>query len=299
MWSAMLVVVVVVVSGVNSCFRRPDPPSPAHYRNRIIMDEWCKEENRTIKQIGEVTTIWSSRKKFYPLNMNCTVILQTEVNRSISLKIRYLNIPSNTGMIPRCATDFLKISSLGQNGTYKKLTPVPGICGEDNTLIQRWYQSSSGKMSVNFVSGSQCDDQSGFELIATSYTLNESRGCDGFLCGDGKCISDSLQCDKIENCEDGTDENNCRPHSTTFKPTTKYPDSSNSWDSFLNNVILILEITAIVVIPVALTLVITCCCCGPICCNKKRNQRVSPPHKPSGFTHDQCADKPPPYSLFM
>ena len=54
-----------------------------------------------------------------------------------------------------------------------------------------------------------CSCAEDFELLANGSCV-EIAACDGFECYDGECVSSDVTCDGQPDCEDYSDEMNCR-----------------------------------------------------------------------------------------
>ncbi len=68
------------------------------------------------------------------------------------------------------------------------------------------------RMSINLTSFQRISSQASHVFCRTSHNqANNSCETKQYTCGDGTCILDIYQCDGIFHCQDGSDENACRP----------------------------------------------------------------------------------------
>ncbi|CAG2188034.1 LRP3_10_12 [Mytilus edulis] len=161
-------------------------------------------EERCGKKISmdEIGITWMrlkpSRRVHYSPNLNCTVNIETELNKQIVIVFMSIDIEFE----PHCDDDFLLLYD--GNSTKSKL--VNGlrrkVCGSISPSGS--FITTSHVLSVYFKSDSW-SNENGFNLVITSFHEGICKANE-FHCENGRCISDYLTNDGMNNCGDGSDE---------------------------------------------------------------------------------------------
>ncbi|XP_052092357.1 uncharacterized protein LOC127728779 [Mytilus californianus] len=139
-----------------------------------------------------------SRRVHYSPNMNCTVNIETELNKQMVIVFMSIDIEFE----PQCDDDFLLLYD--GNSTKSKL--VNGlrrkVCGSVSPSGS--FITTSNVLSIYFKSDSW-SSENGFNLVITSFHEGICNANE-FHCDNGRCISDYLTNDGMNNCGDGSDE---------------------------------------------------------------------------------------------
>ncbi|XP_063420229.1 neuropilin and tolloid-like protein 1 isoform X2 [Mytilus trossulus] len=166
--------------------------------HKMYMEERC---GKKISMDG-IGITWMrlkpSRRVHYSPNVNCTVNIETELNKQIVIVFMSIDIEFE----PHCDDDFLLLYD--GNSTKSKL--VNGVrrkvCGSVSPSGS--FITTSNVLSVYFKSDAW-SNENGFNLVITSFHEGICKANE-FHCENGRCISDYLTNDGMNNCGDGSDE---------------------------------------------------------------------------------------------
>ncbi|ELT89943.1 hypothetical protein CAPTEDRAFT_219222 [Capitella teleta] len=152
-------------------------------------------------------------KEFY-----CILTIRSPRNTGIILRINHLDIPvSSRG----CKAGMLKVH---RKGKTPDVDDVLGLCGS-RIPEHSVFVSNSNQVNISYHQGrSIINKNKSFNLTFTYFWLSsQEKGCkkNRFQCLDRRCVSPSLECDGLKNCEDGSDE------SMAYRVCGKYANTSD------------------------------------------------------------------------
>ncbi|XP_073446271.1 low-density lipoprotein receptor-related protein 12 isoform X2 [Dendrobates tinctorius] len=141
----------------------------------------------------------------YPSRINCSWYIHANPAETITISFQEFDIQGSAS----CSFDWLSISP-SQNSDGVK------ACG---STIPAPYTSIQDHVWIKF----HADDHISKKGFRLSYTAGKKK-CDRsrFRCDNGKCISETLKCNHMDDCGDGSDEKLCaklnRPTEAAFQP---------------------------------------------------------------------------------
>ncbi|XP_063441078.1 uncharacterized protein LOC134721791 [Mytilus trossulus] len=167
------------------------------------MDDRCGEvinmEEENIESGNLDLTIFLT----YGPDMNCQLTIKAPDDRQIMVYFTEIDIKQRSHRIENTCEDYLEL--FDGSTTYNKSVPDSDlkICG--NYEPKRAYYTSGQYLTLRFTSDYRRQD-SGFELLFTSFHTGFCNGTKEFRCRQGQCISKSFQNDGYSQCGDYSDE---------------------------------------------------------------------------------------------
>ncbi|XP_077127175.1 low-density lipoprotein receptor-related protein 12 isoform X2 [Ranitomeya variabilis] len=141
----------------------------------------------------------------YPSRINCSWYIHANPGETITVSFQEFDIQGS----PSCSFDWLSISPTQNSDGVK-------ACG---STIPAPYTSTQDHVWIKF----HADDHISKKGFRLSYTAGKKK-CDRnrFRCDNGKCLSETLKCNHMDDCGDGSDEKLCaklsRPTEAAFQP---------------------------------------------------------------------------------
>ncbi|XP_070564045.1 enteropeptidase-like [Ptychodera flava] len=162
----------------------------------LYLDDHC---GSTI--VSEGDRVYSQYSKYYENNMDCRVVFKTpHAYQRITLDFAWIDVDNYLGY----CNDYIAIYDT--NGAQ-----IRKFCGAGEPAdIYAIGRNITLRMVTD---GSRVDN--GFGLVFTSYHMEYDKSCETrngsaeYLCRNGRCISSSLKCDGLNNCNDGSEESGC------------------------------------------------------------------------------------------
>ncbi|XP_078066576.1 low-density lipoprotein receptor-related protein 3 isoform X1 [Mustelus asterias] len=146
----------------------------------------------------------------YPPSMNCSWYIQGEYGDLITVSFQNFDLQNSH----RCVVDWLMVGPDPKKDDYR-------MCG---SYIPEPFISTRDHVWIYFHSGRSSSGRSrGFRLSYIRGKLAQS-SCksDEFLCSNGKCILSVWKCNKMDECGDNSDEQDCQ-YPPTMPPTSLCP----------------------------------------------------------------------------
>ncbi|XP_052472363.1 suppressor of tumorigenicity 14 protein homolog [Carassius gibelio] len=129
---------------------------------------------------------------FYPPLLDCSWTINVPAGRRIKLEFSMFRVKEPMVDTSTCHKDYVEV--LGKK-----------YCGEKRRLV---LSSITNSLEVKFHSDESYTDK-GFRIVYTAF--DPGNPCPGqFACTSGYCIKKELQCDGWNDCEDMSDEKNCK-----------------------------------------------------------------------------------------
>ncbi|VDI01935.1 Hypothetical predicted protein [Mytilus galloprovincialis] len=173
------------------------------YDKYYYMDDRCGEvidmEEENIESGNLDLTIFLT----YGPNMKCQLTIKAPDDRQIMVYFTEIDIKEKNRRIKNTCEDFLEL--FDGSTTYNKSVPDSDlkICGDYEP--RRAYYTSGQYLTLRFTSDYRRQD-TGFELLFTSFHTGVCNGTKEFRCRQGQCISKSFQNDGYSQCGDYSDE---------------------------------------------------------------------------------------------
>ncbi|CAG2214392.1 unnamed protein product [Mytilus edulis] len=172
------------------------------YDKYYYMDDRCGEvidmEEENIESGNLDLTIFLT----YVPNMKCQLTIKAPDDRQIMVYFTEIDIKEKKGRINTCE-DYLEL--FDGSTTYNNSVPDSDlkICGDYEP--RRAYYTSGQYLTLRFTSDYRKQD-TGFELLFTSFHTGVCNETKEFRCRQGQCISKSFQNDGYNQCGDNSDE---------------------------------------------------------------------------------------------
>ncbi|XP_077973721.1 transmembrane protease serine 9-like isoform X1 [Styela clava] len=135
----------------------------------------------------------------YIMDLDCTWLLRAPSDKLIVIRFTFFDVEDCSF----AEYDYLKIYD--GNTTDARMVRDETLCGQDRSL--RGFESSTNEVLISFTSDNVLQYK-GFEI---TWETVDNCGSNEFRCWNGSCINGDLKCNKVNNCEDKSDEIEC-PH---------------------------------------------------------------------------------------
>jgi len=138
--------------------------------------------------------ISSNDKDNYPSQVTCTQTINADSHYDkILLQFTHIDLNSYD-----CSTEYINVTD--GNGNL-----LATVCDtEDHSSI-----TATGRLTLSLTVGYHNTYFQGYEAVYTLY-YSDSDDCDEFKCDSNRCIDKDLLCDDKYNCEDDSDEEDCK-----------------------------------------------------------------------------------------
>ncbi|XP_006813103.1 uncharacterized protein LOC102804233 [Saccoglossus kowalevskii] len=160
---------------------------------------------------GEVFSHQGVQEKTYQENMDCSVIIHTEIGQRINIRFDFFDLSSMYNTVSNeCSSsgDRVHIYDTGDLMTIRigVGTPQVTLCGAMGKFPDD-YQSSGNVVTLRFISDKKKSADLGFKFIYTSFYTPGEPEAECFTCEDNSmCVSQDLVCNGVNNCNDDSDE---------------------------------------------------------------------------------------------
>ncbi|XP_033755238.1 neuropilin and tolloid-like protein 1 isoform X1 [Pecten maximus] len=165
------------------------------------MEEGCGASINMMTRNEDSIILRLSRNPTHRPNQDCVIAIEPPLGKDLSVTFRDLDVES--GPTGQCATDFLRMYD-GRSGQAQFVQGLPQtICGNNNMMLTRSYETRLGYLTLQFQSRSQIVNRRGFELLISAFRRGPCQGGET-QCYNGRCINNNLRCSGYDHCGDGT-----------------------------------------------------------------------------------------------